>query len=380
MRASFVLISCILVSEHLRNLAIYFCFMFRAHQRAEWEAVSLAVERLGCLIVGWSLLASGHGVLVLALVYLGARGASLCVAAAIYYRKLHQVSLSWDPETVKVIHREFRPLTVVLISDRLSMYIPPVLLTILVGEYATGIFQAAFKTIMPAVLLSAAITGSLYPVMAVRYVKDKFQCARLYYSVIRSLLHLLLPGAAILLVFAHDVCRVLFGPQFRESARILQVLTPYCVSMAVIPASVLLMPATDHQKTGSVLSAIGLSLNFIFGLVLIRYFGVMGAGIALSFAQVVMVVLYLVIASRYLAERINIRMVMADFAAFLVSYLGLVMLSSHSPQSRLATLLAASALSWPIYFATLFVQRALSEQERFLFGKLIRTRLAPVQD
>ena len=53
MKASRFLMVCILVSEHLRNLTIYLCFMFRAHQRAWFEAVSLSVERFGCLASGF---------------------------------------------------------------------------------------------------------------------------------------------------------------------------------------------------------------------------------------------------------------------------------------------------------------------------------------
>ena len=49
----------ILVSETLRNLAIFFCFVFRGHQQNQYEAISMAVERVGCLVAAWILLQMG---------------------------------------------------------------------------------------------------------------------------------------------------------------------------------------------------------------------------------------------------------------------------------------------------------------------------------
>ncbi|MGE0405751.1 MAG: oligosaccharide flippase family protein, partial [Candidatus Korobacteraceae bacterium] len=273
MQQSVSLLLCILVSEHLRNLALYFCYMFRAHQRTQFEVIALSVERFGCLALGWALLAAGYGALAIGAVYLLARGASLLLAVTMYLRNFHRVKFQWNRKIIREVNREFRPLSVVLLSDRLNTYLPPVLLTIFAGEYATGVFQAAFKTIMPAVLLAAAISGSLYPVMAARFVDSKGECARLYYSAIRTLLHLLLPSAVLLLVYPQEICILLFGHGYAESARVLLLLAPYCVAMAVIPASVILLPASDQQKIGGVLSGFSLLLNLSLGVVLIHYAG-----------------------------------------------------------------------------------------------------------
>ena len=74
--------------------------------------------------------------------------------------------------------------------------------------------------------------------------------------------------------------------------------------MAVLPASVPSMLLIDHQKTASALAATGLCLNLLLGGILIHYEGAVGAAIALSLAQSIMVVIYLAMrVPRYLEVR-----------------------------------------------------------------------------
>ena len=376
MRQIFGLVLVIVVSELLRNLAIFLCFVFRGHQQNKYEAISMGVERVGSLVAGWILLHMGFRTFTVALVYLGARLASLLVAIAIYRSRFDWTAPHFDRGVLESIRLQTYPLAVLVICERANMYLPPILVTWFAGELATGIFQAAFKAVMPAVLLCTAVAASLYAPMAARFAIDPAESARLYRSGTRGLLHLLLPSAVLTLLLPRQIVLLLYGPEYLAAAPVLQLLTPYFVSIVFVAVNHLFLPAIEHQRVVGAVSIFSVALNVGLGLVLIEHWGATGAAWALTVAQVVVAAVYAGMAHRFGAASLSWkewRTIAAAFAGALAAVaLARPVLSDHA----LPALVVAGACAGVAYFGIMAFLGGISNEERNVL-RLLTRRLFP---
>ena len=364
MRQSAGLIVAVLISEHLRNLALYLCCVFRGHQRNQYEALSLSVERVGCLLGGWLLLRAGFGTYAIGFLYLFSRLASLTVAVAIYARRFVSPTLNLNRDMLQRIRTETYPLAVLVICERVNMYLPPILVTVIAGQFVTGIFQAAFKAVMPAVLLSTAVAGSLYAPMASRFAQDPAASARLYHAGVRGLLHLLLPAAVITILLPQQVILVLYGAEYLPAAPVLQWLTPYFISIIFIAINHLFMPAIDRQKIVGIVSVISVVLNVMLGVWLIRMWQATGAALSLVLAQAIVATVYITLAQRYGRAALKLHEWCAIALSFAVAFLAVGALRAELSARPILALLEGSGLSALAYFLTLAVLRGVSTDER----------------
>jgi O-antigen/teichoic acid export membrane protein len=364
MRESAGLIVAVMISEHLRNLALYLCCVFRGHQRNEYEALTLSVERIGCLLAGWILLRAGFGTYAIGLLYLFARLASLGVAISIYARRFVSPTLNLNRDMLQRIRTETYPLAVLVICERVNIYLPPILVTVIAGQYATGIFQAAFKAVMPALMLSTAVAGSLYAPMASRFTQDPAASARLYHAGVRGLLHLLLPVAVITILLPQQVILVLYGAEYLPATTALRWLTPYFVSVIFIAINHLFMPAIDRQKIVGIVSVISVVLNVALGVWLIRMWHATGAAISLLLAQAVVATVYISLAQRYGRAGLKLQEWLTILLSFTAALLAVGAVRAELTPRPLIALLEGASISALAYLLTLALLRGISSDER----------------
>lgn len=394
MRENAALILLILVSEHMRNMALYFCGVFRGHQQNKFEALSLGSERVGALLLAWTLLHMGFGLHAVAWVYVAARSTSLVVAVTSNVRAFGWRPLGFDRSLLSRIRVETMPLAVLIICERINMYLPPLLVKAFADERALGIFNAAFKAVYPAVLMCTAVAGSLYAPMAARFQADPAESARLYRGGLRGLLHLLLPAAAISYLLAPQLTIVLYGPEYVESAGVLRWLTAYFVTIAFIALNHLFMPAINRQRVVGVVSLVSVVVNAGLGIFFISRWGAEGAGMSLAAAQIVIACVYVAMARHYGKAGLSPREWFTMTAAFLLAAGSLYLARPYLPgpgvpallQSMVAgrhllmlralvEVLEGTALSVGVYLAVLFGLRGISAEERRMFRSVAR-RLA----
>ena len=394
MRENFGLILLVLISEHMRNMALYFCYVFRGQQQNKFEALSLGTERLGALLLAWPLLYMGFGIRAVAWVYVAARTTSLLVAVTSNVRAFGWRPLGIDRVLLRRILIETMPLAVLIICERTNMYLPPLLVKAFADEHALGIFNAAFKSVYPAVLMCTAVAGSLYAPMAARFHADPGESARLYRAGLRGLMHLLLPVAVITLLLSPQVTIVLYGPEYSESARVLQFLTAYFVAIIFIALNHLFMPAINRQRVVGIVSLISVAVNAGLAVWFISQWGAAGAGLSLAAAQVVIAFVYVAMARRFGKAGLSPREWFTMAAAFLLAAGALYLARPHLPgpgiepllQSlaagrqllmlrSLVEVLEGAALSVTVYAAFLFGLGGVSVEERRMFSAVAR-RLA----
>jgi len=289
MRANLGLLLLILLSEHIRSFAVMVCFVFRGFQQMIYEPLILGSERVLLLVGAYLLLSSGYGVNSIALLYLCARGFSLAVALTLLFRKVGGLRLGIEWARASSILGEAVPLAIFTIADRVNQAIGPILLTMLVNETATGIFQAAFKLVMLPVVFTATIGGSLFPAMVSSFQEEQGKAVDhiLRYGV-KITLHLFLPFAVLTIILTGPLIQLIYGKGFEASAHVLPWLTPYYLLNIFFYFAAFTLPAVNRQRALARLSAASIALTVALSALFIYGWKEVGAAMGLSIASLIL--------------------------------------------------------------------------------------------
>ncbi len=352
----------IICSEQLRGLTITLCSIFRGLQQMIFEVLTVACERVAVLAVALWVLRSGHGVEAVAWAFLGGRLLALVLALAILRLRIGKVEVSARPRLAGALLREAFPLAILLFAERINLYFAPLALTAISGEYAAGLFQSAFKIVTFPILLAGVVGGSLFPAMSAAH-GDAARVQKLYSFGVRALWHALLPGAVLTLVFAPQVMRIIFGPQFVPAAPVLQLLTPYYAVYAMITVSYYLMPAVNEQRITMQLSVVSLGLNLIGGPLFMLAWGARGAAIGLIVTNLVVALSYWYRARKLGYHVMRLREDFLQVAGFALTLGAGFLLQHFLPVQRWYQLLFAALAITLFYGATLLVTRSLLPEE-----------------
>ncbi len=280
LRSNAYLLSVLLVSEQVRGLTLTYCAIFRGFQVMTFEAIALAAERVTLLVGAFFLLRMGYPAETVGLAFLGSRILSLVVAVLIFRRRYGTPPLTMWPSLAGALFRESLPLGVLVLAERVNLYVIPLVLTLTAGEYATGLFQSAFKIVTFPILVCGVVGGSLYSVMSASFAQTDYT-RNVYRYGIRMLWHVLMPCAVLTLLFAKGIIVIIYGDRYGAAASLLQTLTPYYLLAGLITLSYYLMPAINHQGIAMKLSVASILLNLAVGIPMMHRWGPLGGALTL---------------------------------------------------------------------------------------------------
>ncbi len=161
-----------------------------------------------------------------------------------------------------------------------------IMLSPLAGEEAVGLYTAASKMSVQLRFVLFALTAAFSPVISELYHSDRTdELARLYADTVRWITIGTLPLAVVLIVFAPDIMAI-FGPDFREGAVLLRLLSVAYVVVAGSGSVGHMLQMSDHQDFTFWVNAGTAVLNIGLNWTLIRWYGVVGAAIATGTAHI----------------------------------------------------------------------------------------------
>ncbi|HZQ93152.1 MAG TPA: flippase [Terriglobales bacterium] len=357
-------------SEVLRSITTACCAVFRGFQSMGWEALVVATERTTLLGGAAWLLHTGHGTRAIGFMFLAARLVSLLLALAIVgWKSGSSIRFEPWPPLAGTLLWEAYPLSLMSLSARINLYLPPFLLGLLSGEAAAGTFQAAGKIIMLPYLICDVIGGGMFPAMSAAY-RDSAQIRKLYRYGVRLLWHCLLPCSLMTLLFPQAIVRVVFGEQYMGAARLLQLMTPFYVFQAVVTMSYNLLTAINHQKTAMRLWMTSVLLNATLAPLLVKLYGVDGAALSLSVTNAVIAAGYWWSTAKRDLLFFTSRRDLWQWPGFLVTLVPLYWISLRWPVHGWMQLLVAATACVVLYSAVLALTGGLLPEEMRLLSSL----------
>lgn len=341
----------IILSEQIRGLSLTYCAIFRGLQAMVYEPIVLGVERGTVFVLVLIALSRHESLTSIGVIYLAGRILSVSVAAFLFRTRFGRISPGF-PSQWRSILGEAWPLGVLTISERVNMNFIPTVLTLIRGEYLTGIFQSAFKIAMLPITVCGVLSGSLFPAMSAA-AQERERLEKLFFYGLRLVWHVLLPFAAITLVLSTNTIGTLFGPRYLAAAPILRVLAIYYLCASLVIFGYYVLVALSRQKFVMKLAIVNIVITIGAGVPLIYAFGPMGAAVALGVSYVVIAIGYWREVTRQGFEIFRHRREWIQGLAFVATmFAGAVLAQLWPIRTWSAFLIAGSAL-WIIYFAVL---------------------------
>lgn len=199
--------------------------LLRAHEQMQYLVVAEVLSSLAQLGVAVLLLTRGGGVMALAAIRIAGIGlaAATVVGSTIRLGYIRQPVIEWD--FARRLLRQSFDFFGMAALDAFLQRLDVLVLSVVAGEAATGIYDAAFQLVKVLMTLVLSFTDAVYPAVSRLFVSTKERFALAVGKALQYGLILLLPVAAGTTVLAPQIISLLYRrPAYQPAAGILAVL------------------------------------------------------------------------------------------------------------------------------------------------------------
>lgn len=284
-----IYISCI--SMILDSFTSTFFSVARGFHNLMYESISSIIFQLIVLTIGYSALLMGGGLvpamatLALASVY------NFSYSFIILRNKIKvKIKLVWEQKIIREILFISWPFAVYGIFQRLYTYLDSVLLSLIAGDLAVGLYQVAFKIIFALQFLPMAFTASLYPALSFYFKNNKEQLAISFERAMNYLIIISCPIIVGAIVLAPNIV-LLFKEGYSDAVLPLQIsiISLFFIFLNFPIGS--LLNACDRQRKNTFNMGLVTVLSVALNLILIPIYKVVGASITVLITNALMFVL-----------------------------------------------------------------------------------------
>ncbi|MCO6040539.1 flippase [Thermococcus alcaliphilus] len=257
-----------------------------AHEVTKYEAIARTVERFWAFFVGGTVL------------YFFRSLSPFILALLIGYTVREFLRIKWGARYVKKISVRFNPqIWLFLLKKSYPFWLiglftmiyyrtDMVMLSILRGDYETGIYRAAYTLIEVPMFVPSIVVSTTMPSMARLWEQDKKTLNILLKKSLQMLTGLGVLGLVGYFILAHWGIIIVFGKEFLASVSVLRILAfavPFMFLNSLLGS---FLNATGGELTFTKITGFTALLNVVLNYFLILTYGVKGAAVATVVSQV----------------------------------------------------------------------------------------------
>jgi O-antigen/teichoic acid export membrane protein len=265
--------------------------VFVAHEAMAVAGVLEALARASGALLGAALVLAGSD-MVTALLALPAAAILQTIAAAFLVARRYGVDrpLFTRAGWLRTL-RKALPYGLSALIRRVSIRLDVVLLGLLIGTVAVGVYSAAYRVIFVLMFLPLLASIAVLPRVSRAYAGNaRGELALLYHQSLRFAVLVGLPALFGLWLIAPDLMLTLFGRDFEGSVSLLRLLAPLFFLECLRSLIAAFLTGCDRQAARTQSEWLSTGVNLAGNMVLISGLGTAGAAIATVTAELVLVV------------------------------------------------------------------------------------------
>ena len=166
-----------------------------------------------------------------------------------------------------------------------------VMLTSLIGDYATGIYNATYKLISVLTLFYGIYTAVIYPVMSKFFKNDKKLLLISYEKSIKYLMLVMIPLAVATMFYSLDIIQLIYGHEYDAASSPLSILIWTVSLLFICGAGNTLLNASHKELTVTKIYAIAAAFNIILNFFMIPHFSYNGAAISTVLSDLLILII-----------------------------------------------------------------------------------------
>ena len=201
----------------------------------------------------------------------------------IYIYKAQNLSfLNWkyDKEIAKMLIKLSLPLVFIAITAYVYTRTDLIMIKHILGNKAAGEYAAALRVSELLFFVPGVIVMSLFPKIISLKEKSFQQYLNLLESLYRGVVWFAIIIAITLSFFSENIVRILYGDLYKESARILGVLSFSIIFISINAVFVKFLYAENYEKKYLYKNSLGVIVNIFLNYLLIKSYGALGAAYA----------------------------------------------------------------------------------------------------
>lgn len=267
-----------------------FYSLFQAYEKVEYQSIGQIIYSI--LILSGVLLAIYYraGVYGVSLVYLFTSIIILIYSMFIFIWKFFMPRVEIDFSFWKPTLKEALPFGITSFTGSIYIYVDSVILSILQSTEVVGWYNAAYKLLFILVFIPGAVNVAIFPVMSrLHSSSDQNNLRYIYERYFKYMLILGIPIGFGTTILANKIILLIFGPQYSNSALVLQILIWTIVFTFAGAAFIKLFESINRQLTITKITGICMVINIFLNLILIPKFSYIGASFSTVITEIIMV-------------------------------------------------------------------------------------------
>lgn len=353
----------------LNAFSLMFYGVFFAYERMEFQAVGQVLG--GAITLGGAFWAISHGYSVagFAMFYAIAAAVTLGYSFAISAWKFTLPRIEADLSFWNRTFKETWPFGLAALFAAFFYYMDLVILSLIKGEEAVGLYGAAYRLISVLMFIPMAYFSSIFPIMSRLHITSKELQKFTYERSFKYMLILGIPIGVGTTILANKIIVLIFGLGYINSITPLQILVWSMVFIFASGVFVQLFNSANKQILVTIVVAICAAVNVILDLVLIPRYGVTGASISALATQSLLFLICYIWSLRIgygVAVRNLIELAARVFIASAIMGIFIIYLKNFY-------ILALVPIAALLYFGLLYIMGGIDKDDRILLRQLTGT-------
>lgn len=277
---------------------------FQAYEEGKYQGIGNILINILLLIFIFISIFSDFGIFGITISYVVANLIPFFYEYYIFQKKIAKPKFEFDIDFCKKITMYALPFALSGIFYSIYYSVDTVMLTNLVGEYATGIYNASYKLISVLTVFYSVYTAVLFPLMSKFFKNDEKLLVVIFEKSVKYLSLLIIPIAIATMFYSTDLIQLIFGAEFKESASALSILIWTVCLLFINGACGTLLNASHKEVTVTKVYFIAAVFNIVLNLFMIPHYSYDGAAISTVLSDLLILIISLYIIYK-LGYRVN---------------------------------------------------------------------------
>lgn len=264
---------------------------FQAFEKGKYQGIGNTIMNTLTLLFILISIYTDIGIIGISLSYIFA---NLIAFVYVYYvlnKHIVKPKFEIDTEFCKRITLLSLPFAVTGILYTIYYSIDVVMLTSMVGDYATGIYNATYKLISVLTLFYSVYTAVIFPVMSKFFKNDEKMLLISFEKSIKYLMLVIIPLAVATVFYSTDVIHLIYGHEYNAASSVLSILIWTVCLLFISGACNTLLNASHKEVTVTKIYAIAAVFNIVMNFFMIPYLSYNGAAITTVLSDVLIVII-----------------------------------------------------------------------------------------
>jgi len=266
-------------------IAGIFVSVMYAHEVTKYEAIAKTVERFWAFFVGGAVIYTFKLLSPFIIALLAGYTLRELLRIRWGLQFVDELKIRLRPKLWKSLLKKSYPFWLIGLFTLIYYRTDMVMLSLLKGDYETGIYRAAYTLIEVSLFVPNIIVSTTMPSMARLWKEDKKTLKALFRKSFQMLALIGIGGLAGYYIFARLGISIVFGEKFLSSIPVLRILAfavPFMFLNSLLGSY---MNATGRELTFTKITAFTALLNVVLNYFLILNYGAEGAAVATVVSQ-----------------------------------------------------------------------------------------------